>query len=1728
MSAVPQPSGPGTRAPGEPPEPAGTLHALVAEQVARTPDAVALESADTSLTYRRLWSESGKAARALVGQGVRPGDVVAVLMPRSVDVVVAVLAALRAGAAYLALDPDQPPARLRGQLEDSGARLVVVDRAGPPAGAVPPGVPAPALDTLAGTPEGTVRLPAVTAGDAAYAVFTSGSTGRPKGVLNEHGAIVDKVRWLAGRLPLDGRDVALHKTAYAFDYSVCEVFWPLACGARLRVVPSGLHADPLHLVRELRAAAVTVAQFVPSMLAVLMEQPEFRALDRLRILVVGGEALPPAQLAGLREWSAADVVNLYGPAECSVFATCWIARADEPAGAVSIGPAVARTEIEIVDEEGRPVGPGTVGELWIGGPGVGRGYLGRPDLTARSFLPDPARPGGRRYRTGDLVRQRPDGDLEYHGRIDDQVKIRGQRIEPEEVRRQLEAALGAGPSAVLPFRDAAGTTQLAAFLTDSAGGLPPVARIRSVLAERLPPAMVPARIVPVERLPLAPSGKLDRAALLSRLADRAAPAPDAPASAPVDTPTGHAVVDLWRELLDDPGVGPDDDFFARGGHSLIAARMLVRVKERLGTEMRISDLLAAPTARALAARIDSLGSVAERPGPVTAERSGPVTAERPGPVTAGPPSGTAAGEAVVREAPLAPTQRRLWLMEQLTPGQVDYNVVDVWALTGPLDPAALDRAVTDVLGRHDALRTTFREGARGPVQVVHPRPLGGLEVLPGPLGEEAARESAEHLARTRFDLAAGPLVRCVLLPTGPDRHRLVLVAHHLVLDGWSAEVFWEELSHCYAARAAGGAPGLAPVALGYAEYSAREAARPVPAEQAAYWRRVLRDAPPPLRLPSADPSGEPRAARRTVALDEGLATAVGELARSLRTTPATVLLACFGAVLGHWGGCSDLVVGAPLSGRTTADTADTVGFFNATVALRLDADPEGSPARLVRHAHRALTDAQLHQDLPYDEVVAALAAERGAPPGRLFSVWFNALSFPVRGLRLDGVAAERLPAPLPGLPFDLSLYVDQRAGGVTLDLGFDAARFEQPWAAELLDQVVRTAAAWTDRRMPPAVTPRRSLPRPSRPHTGSARTALLERVLGHPRSAVALLDEHGACHYGELADRVADLADRLRGAGLRPGELVELREAHGRGLAVGLLGVWQAGGVVLPVDPEHPQAWRADLTALARPHWAVRIDPDGPRIVPVDRTAGLPSDRVPGAGPARGEPCYVLPTSGSTGRSRLVLGTDAPLLAFLDWWSARYGITAGDRFSVLAGRSHDPLLRDLLLPLWNGGTAVVPPARTRLDADRLVRWLAEHRITVVHATPLVGAMIAGAAATHGIRLPAVRLACFGGDVLTDSAIGAWRAAAPASRVVTVYGTTETPQAASCHEPQPGRPSGPEPLLGAGAVEAQLLVVDRDGRPVRPGRIGEIAVRGPLLTLGYLDEPEATARAYRPDPWDEPGHALFRTGDLGRLRWDGTVAFVARSSAIVKVRGNRVSPAQVGHELRRLAGVGQAAAGAVPDASGLSRLVAFVVPAPGAAPTEDGIAAELALRLPAGQLPEEIRIVPALRLTPNGKVDLRATAAQSAPAAPAQAAAPATARATARADIGPVGRGPSGAGREGPQRELVRLWSRVLGAERVGLDDNFFDLGGTSLAAVRLHALIKAELGSEASPLMVFQHSTVRRLAEALARGSASARPGPGHPGVGALPVAAAPLAGGDARALRRAARAGIDALTVGV
>lgn len=1055
------------------------------------------------------------------------------------------------------------------------------------------------------------------------------------------------------------------------------------------------------------------------------------------------------------------------------------------------------------------------------------------------------------------------------------------------------------------------------------------------------------------------------------------------------------------------------------------------------------------------------------------------------------------GRPTTRVAPLAPTQRRMWLVEQLGPGQVEYNVVDCWRLTGPVDTTVLEAALQDVTRRHEALRSTFHLENGEPAQHFHPTGGSSLEIVPGILGEDAAHEWTQAFARTPFSLTSAPLVRWALVKTAPDRHLLQLVAHHLVIDGWSLEILANDVSACYAARLRGEIPRLPGIPVSYGDYAMRTVAAGDVPEQVAHWKNALRDLPAPPPLPQPERGAVARPVRQSLPVETELADRIKQLARSQGVTPSAVWLACFAAVLSRWSGTRDVVLGSPLSGRTSGDLLQTVGFFIATVALRLEV-PEGATGRdLVARAHRVLIEAQLNQDVPFDEVVAAIRTERQADGAAPFSAWFNVLSYPTNPLRLGEATGERLAAPVPGSPFGLSLYVDERRDNATrLDLVHDTSRLESPYAKALLSHMLVLARALADDVTAALDTiPLADSPAPVPATTVPVTETMEQRLRRHPGDAPAIVDDEGAWTYSELLAAADDVRDRLRSAGLRHGELVEITEAGGRRLAAAVLGVWQAAGVFLLTDPGHPSAWRTSLREQARPRFVLSWSRDAALIEDLGLRGPAPAQRVEGREHDRtGRALYVLPTSGTTRRPRLVLGGEEPLLAYLAWWSQRYEINQEDRFCVLSGLSHDPLLRDLFLPLWNGAVLTIPPAGHRLDPARTIAWLNTHRVSVAHVTPLVGRFIADAALREGIRLDRIRLVCFGGDVLTDATISGWRSVAAGARLVSVYGATETPQAASCVDVPPGG-IGAEPSLGHGAVEARLAVLTSAGLPAALGETGEIVVRSPLLTVGYLDDVGATKSAYEPDPWGDPLQAVFRTGDIGRLRWDGSVSFLGREATTVKVRGHRVSLSQLAAELRAIPGVIDAAVVQRGASDAETRMAAYVVQEPGTATTPEHILEALAQKIPSGFLPDDICVLEALPLTPNGKLDTRRL--------------PEPDKAPVKAVEAPAGRENSRGGVDA--RTVAAVWQQVLDLPQVGLDDNFFDLGGTSITAVLLRNRLEGKLNRPLPPLLVFQTSTIRRMTEALSVSS----PAPGA----ARPVSS--TAALHPRELRRAARANL-------
>ncbi len=1652
---------------------AETLHAMVAAQAALTPDAVALTpavpGAGRTLTYRQLDELATGRARALVAAGVRPGDIVAVCLPRGVDLLVCLVAVLAAGGVYVAVEPDHPADRLRGMLADARVRTVLADDAARAVldggGVLPAGTRVLDPAVLDRSERRAARLPEVRPSDAAYAIFTSGSTGRPKGLTVGHRAIVERIRWLREHTPLDTGDRVLQKTSYSFDVCVGEVFWPLASGAGLVVLESGAHRDPARIAEAVRQHGVTVLHFVPSMLEVFLLHPDAAALPPMRYLMVAGEALPEPVLRGARRLLDARFLNLYGPSEAAVYATSWTCPDREPYGPVSIGHPIGGVGAVVLDEHGDPVPDGTPGELHLGGAGLADGYLGRPALTAERFVPDPnGAPGGRLYRTGDLAAIGADGSIDYLGRIDHQVKIRGFRVELGEVTAAVLDRLPVAQAAVLPH----GGESLTAYLVARPGtALPTAAEARAALAPVLPDYMVPAHWIELPALPLTPNGKLDRAALPEPATPAAEAGSGAAAAAPAGEPPAAAVARIWARTID-AAADPDADAFALGVNSLAVARLLATVRAETGADVRFDAFAAGPTLRALtAAVLDAVraGAVARPEGSVI-------------------PSGTRPDPS---RAPLHPGQRRLWVLERIAPTGAGYNVLGLRRLAGPLDAEALDAAVRDVADRHEALRSTVRTDPDGtPYSHIEPVCRVALETVRLPPGERAVREWAAGLAGRVHSVTEGPVFLAGLASQSADEHWLMLSFHHLVADGWSLEVFLRDLGECYRRRTGEDVPA-AEAAPGYGDVAAWALSRHGGPEHRAaleYWRERLADAPTTIDLPwrtEREPvPGAAPAGRHTVTLPAALAARLRETGRREQATPAALALAAYAITLSRFGGRPDVLIGTPLAGRDHPAVGGTIGFFNQTVVLRAELAGCATYRDVLRAARRELAAATTHQAATFDEIVGAVGADRTPGGNPLFQVWFNVLNYAASSLALPGVEVTTHQTPLPGVLFDLGLYVYDHGADITVELVHDPARLADGDAAAIHRHLLAVLEEIATRPQAPLADPAALPPTAARrPAVAGAETLAgrLERhAAAHP-DRVAVHGPDGTASYRDLADRGEALAAALAAHGAGERTVVAVEGMADTSFAGALLAVRRTGAAVVVLDPKHPRAWRQAQQEQTRPVALVRPVPAAAGGVMVESTAWTAEAarlRLPGAAPA-----YVSFTSGTTSRPRPVVGTEAPVTAFLEWYRETYRLGADDRFCLLSGFGHDPLWRDVFAPLWLGAQLHVPDPAVRADPRALLDFLRERRITVLHLTPVTARLLADAgAAGTAAGLPDVRLVCFAGEGLPWQTAAATRRLAPAARLVNFYGVTETPQAATaCDVPSTPLPgTATVPVGGIGAA-GELVMRRADGGWAGEGERAEIWVRTALPTLGYLDDPRTTAARYLPDPWGGEGTVLVRTGDFGRRRADGGVLVEGRIDAQVKVRGNRVDPRQLEAVLREAPGVTAALATAA-TVDGAVRLVACVVPAQPsgsrAPATAESVRAHVRGLLPAPLVPETVLVLDALPVTVNGKAD--AAAVRELAVADAERA-----RRAPRSAAGSVA--PPAAGRAG---QIRRVWEQVLGISGFSDDANFFDLGGSSLTLLQVHGRLTSQLDGDLPVLALFQYSTVRALALHLDRAPTAA------------------------------------------
>ncbi|MFD7287024.1 amino acid adenylation domain-containing protein [Streptomyces sp. NPDC059863] len=1677
------------------PVPNETIADMLTAQVARTPDAVALVFGARSLTYAELDARVNRIARLLLARGAGPEKVVALALPRSIDMVAALFAVLRTGAAYLPLDLDHPADRLRLMVEDTGPLCLVSTAAVAPTLRADTGAVAPELllddeavvAELAALPGGEIadsERPAF-AHDVpdrleypAYVIYTSGSTGHPKGVvtpyrgltnmqLNHQKEIFDPAIASAG-----GRRLRIaHTVSFAFDMSWEELLW-LVEGHEVHVCDEELRRDAEALVAYCDRHQVDVVNVTPTYAQLLIEEglldrDEAAGKHRPALVLLGGEAVSDTVWTQLRRTESTYGYNLYGPTEYTINT---LGGSTTDSATPTVGLPIRNTRAYVLDAMLRPVPPGGPGELYIAGTGLARGYHDRPALSAERFVADPfGEPGERMYRTGDLVRQRPDGLLDFLGRTDDQVKIRGYRIELGEISSALSAHSEIAHAAVV-VNESTGTPRLVGYFAPEDGtevGEKLLQRLRDHLKEGLPDYMVPSALVPVDTLPLTVNGKLDV---------RALPAPDftgTGTSRAPRTPREETLCALFAEVLGLPenSVGIDSDFFELGGHSLLATRLVSRARTALDAELAIRDLFEAPTVAELVDR------AARSDGPA---RPALTAGERPD------------------QLPLSHAQQRLWVIQQIECASAAYNFPLVMRLRGAFDAEAWSAALADMTDRHEALRTVF----------VEPEGQATQSVLPA--GE--AHPVVEHLRATEdevpaivdgavnrpFDLAAELPLRTTIVELTPEDHVVVLLLHHITTDEWSDRPFLRDLATAYAARVRGAAPRWEPLPVQYADYALWQQrllgdpddADSLAARQLEYWRTALDGAPEELELPT----DRPRPARPTfsgaeldIAFDADVHEGLKRLARESGASMFMVVHAAVAALLYRMGAGTDIPLGSPIAGRGDEALDDLVGFFVNTLVLRTDLSGDPTFTELLARVRETDLAAFSHADVPFESVVEKLNPTRSLSRNPLFQVMVGYHARTGDGLELPGLRADHVPFRIRSAKFDLVFSFTEHTSA---DGGADSLGCRLEFATELFDHETAERLGDRLRALVGALVaaPEQPVSRAEILAADERRTvledfnatarevdeqsfpALFARRLVERPDAVAVVDRSRSVTYARLDARANRVARLLAARGVGAGSVVGVAVPRSVDMVATVLATMKLGAAFLPLDLVHPADRLTYMIEDSRAALVVGTEPVAGKIPEVAGVPlvllddppvaaeldSLPETPVDGRRVGLDQAAYVIYTSGSTGRPKGVVVPHEGIASLVATAVDRMGLERDSRVLQFASIGFDVFAFELSMALCQGGRLVLITDEARVAGPALTDFLADQRITHMILPPsLVSAL------PPGCELPEGSTVLVGTETVPPDLFERFGEKA---HLICAYGLTEATVNSTLWPAREhgGRPRGRVPI-GRPDPNTRCYVLDDNLRPVPPGVAGELYVSGRGLARGYLGRAGLTSERFVADPYGPPGARMYRTGDRARWRADGNLDFLGRVDTQVKVRGFRIELGEIEAALAGHPSVAQAAV--VPDRDGdIVRLVGYAVPEAGGLDPRE-LRAHLAGVLPEYMVPA--LVVPLdgpLPLTPNGKLDRKALPAPDW-AAMTGGALPATKT----------------------QARLAELFREILKLEKVGIHDNFFALGGHSMASMRLLARIRAEFGVELSIRDVFDALTIAGL-EGKLKGAATARP----------------------------------------
>ncbi|MFD4504153.1 amino acid adenylation domain-containing protein, partial [Streptomyces sp. NPDC058457] len=1655
----------------------GSVPEAFGEQAARTPEAVAVRCAGRSLTYRELNDRSDRLAGLLAAAGAGTERPVLVLMDRTVDLVVALLAVLKTGAHYLPLHPAHPRERMEWTAAGSGAPVLLTDSVmAARAPRVPATILADLLEARAAEPAGPPAHPdagrpavRVLPGQLAYVMHTSGSTGTPKGVAVTHRNILDLVG--DSMFAASGaHERVLLVASYAFDPATYAIWYPLLTGGTV-VLATEAELTVDRLAELIGRERITAAEIPAGLFRVMAEEhPECFA--GMREVLTGGDIVPAGAVRTVLEHCPDTVVRgTYGPTETTLYAAQhrWTRAADVP-DQVPLGGPLDGMRAYVLDTTLRPVSDGETGELYLAGAGLARGYAHRPDLTAERFVADPfAADGSRMYRSGDLARRTADGLLEFAGRSDDQVKVRGYRIEPGEVQAALADCAGLRQAVVTVREDQPGDKRLVAYVVPEhpADGAGATAAARAHLEQRVPAYALPAAYIALDRLPLTANHKVDYRAL-------PAPAVGGDTGRAPRTDREALLCRLFDDTLGVTGTGIDDDFFALGGDSLHAIRLVSRIRGELGVDLSVTAVFDHPTVATLA---EATGNAAVRPALVPAVRPHVI--------------------------PLSPAQHRMWFHSRLDGGSAAYVLPVAVCLTGALDPAALKEALGDLFDRHEALRTVFPERDGEPHQVILPAGRVRPEL---PVEHVADLEPELRAAAfVRFDPTVDVPLRARLFAAGPDEHVLLLTLNHIGTDGWSMQPLTRELRQAYTARLAGEAPRFAPLPVQYADYTLwqrellgdpRDPAG-LAARQLEFWRRTLDGAPAELELPTDFPRPPVAGTRGGVVpvdLRPELHASLVRLARATRTSVPMVLQAAVATLLTRVGAGTDIPLGTTAAGRTDAALDGLIGFFVNTLVLRTDTSGDPTFLALLDRVREGALAAYEHQDVPFDQVVEAVNPDRSLSRHPLFQTMLTMENAGGYRFTLPGLIARAEEIPATTAKFDLLFGFTEQYGtdgapsGLTGRLEFAADLFT-PATAELLAR--RFTALLTQALANPkqtlgdldlfldgerqqeltgAGTTRVELP------TASL-AELLHAQADRTPDALAVNAPDGELTYAELDERSNRLARLLLARGAGPGSYVGVLLPRGARLTVAFAAVLKAGAAYLPLDPQYPQERTEFVLQDARPALCLTdragadrltgalLDLDDAKTAAELAALGadLPTDADRPAPLTPETPGYVVYTSGSTGRPKGVVLPSRVLINLLAWNATVFPYESGARVSQFSAVGFDVSEHEILMALLNGKTLCVPDEETRLDAARLAAWLDEERITEFFAPDLVIAAVYEAATEQGLPLAALRHVAQAGEALQLSGpVRAFHTARPGLRLHNHYGPSETHLVTSATLPAAVADWPLTAPLGEAIWNTRLHLLDERLRPVPVGVPGELYLSGGVLAHGYLGRPGLTAERFVASPFGTPGERMYRSGDLVRRRADGSLAFLGRADDQVKIRGVRVELGELNALIGAVPGVAHAATVLREDTPGHKRLVSYVVPEPGdATPSPDALRRAVTAAVPPAVVPSAFVVVDSLPLTANGKLDRRAL--------PAPVYAGTSDRLPATAE----------------EQVLCELFAEVLGAGSVGVDDDFFALGGHSLLATRLVNRVRGAFGRELPVRSVFEAPTPGGLAELLTAADAT-------------------------------------------